>query len=422
MNLEIPTPRVFVPLLQPARYKGAHGGRGSGKSHFFAEMLIETCLMRPTRAVCLREIQKSIKQSIKLLLDDKIKSLGVGSQFDSLETEIRGKNGSLIIFQGLQNHTADSIKSLEGFDIALLVEAQAISQRSLDLLRPTIRKDGSEIWAEWNPETADVPIDLLLRGPNKVAGSVVVEANWRDNPFFPEVLKVEMEGDKLRDYDKYLHIWEGHYRRTLEGSIYANEIRAAFEEKRVTRVLPIPGKPIETFWDLGKRDHTAIWFAQMQMGEYRILRYYQNRGMRLEHYVDRVKNSGYQISKVWLPHDARQERINADSVEQSIRALMPNISVQVIPRMTNKGHGIEAVRRIFGQCYFDEEGTKEGMTALARFRYDVDQTTGGYSAQPLHDEYSDGADAFAQLALSLKEPDSSVLRMAAPAMSGLRAF
>lgn len=422
MNLEIQTPRVFVPLLQPCRYKGAHGGRGSGKSHFFAEMLIETCLMRPTRAVCLREIQKSIKQSIKLLLDDKIKSLGVGSYFDSLETEIRGKNGSLIIFNGLQNHTADSIKSLEGFDVALLVEAQAISQRSLDLLRPTIRKDGSEIWAEWNPETIDVPIDQLLRGPKKVAGAMVVEANWRDNPFFPDVLRAEMEGDKLRDYDKYLHIWEGHYRRTLEGAIYANEIRTAYEEKRITRVLPIPGKPIETFWDLGKRDHTAIWFAQMQLGEYRILRYYQNRGMRLEHYVDRVKNSGYNISKIWLPHDAKQERLNADSVEQSIRTLMPNVAVRVIPRMSNKNHGIEAVRRIFGQCYFDEEGTLEGMKALSRFRYDVDQVSGGWSAQPLHDEYSDGADAFAQLALSLKEPDTGALTLQAPSFAGLRAF
>lgn len=357
--------------------------------------------MAPTRAVCLREIQKSIKQSIKLLLDDKIKALNVGDCFDSLETEIRGKNGSLIIFQGLQNHTADSIKSLEGFDIALLVEAQAISQRSLDLLRPTIRKEGSEIWAEWNPETEDAPIDQLLRGASRVTESIVVEANWRDNPFFPSVLMAEMEGDKARDYDKYLHIWEGHYRRTLDGSIYAKEIRAAYEEKRVTRVLPIPGKPVETFWDLGKRDHTAIWFAQMQMGEYRILKFYQNRGERLEHYINYLRNSGLMLGTIWLPHDADHERLNANSISDTMREAFPNLSVRVIPRMAKKAHGIEAARTIFGQCWFDEENTKEGMKALGRYRYDVDDDTGGYSQNPLHDEYSDGADAFAQMALSI---------------------
>lgn len=378
------------------------GVEGSGKSHFFAEAVIEKSLMQTTRAVCLREIQKSIKQSIKLLLEDKIKALGVQDHFDILETEIRNKrNGGLIIFQGLQNHTADSIKSLEGFDLALLVEAQSISQRSLDLLRPTIRKPGSEIWAEWNPETEDAPIDQLLRGPNKVDNAIVVEANWRDNPYFPEVLRIDMEADKARDYDKYLHVWEGHYRRTLDGSVYAKEIRATYEEKRVTKVLPIPGKPVETFWDLGKRDHTAIWFAQMQMGEYRILKFYQNRGERLEHYINHLRNSGYMLGTIWLPHDADHERLNADSVSDTMRSAFPNVSVRVIPRMQKKAHGIEAARTIFPQCWFDEEGTKEGLKALGRYRFDVDEDTGGYSQNPLHDEYSDGADAFAQLALSL---------------------
>jgi len=391
--------------LQPARYKGAHGGRGSGKSHFFAELLLENCVAETKRAVALREIQKSIKQSIKLLLEDKIKTMGLQGYFEVLETEIRGKrNDSLIIFQGMQNHTADSIKSLEGFDIALLVEAQAISQRSLDLLRPTIRKPGSEIWAEWNPETDDVPIDKLLRGKDRPESSIVVEANWRDNPFFPEVLRKEMEEDKARDYDKYLHIWEGNYRRTLDGAVYAKEIRAAYEKKRVCKVLPIPGKPVDTFWDLGKRDHTAIWFGQMQLSEYRFPRFYQNRGEKLEHYVEYVKATGYPLGTIWLPHDADQERLVGKTIADSMRDHFPNVTVRVIPRMAKKGIGIEAVRRIFPNCYFDEELTKDGMKALGRFKYDVDPDSGGYSQNPLHDENSDAADAFAQAALSLDEP------------------
>lgn len=402
--LTIKTPRVFAPLLNHARYKGAHGGRGSGKSHFFAELGIESCLIKPTRMVCLREIQKSIKQSIKLLLEDKIRSMDVAEQFyEPLETEIRARNGSLIIFQGMQNHTADSIKSLEGFDIALLGEAQSFSQYSLDILRPTIRKDGSEIWAEWNPETEDVPIDQLLRGSNRPKDSIVVESNWRDNPFFPEVLRREMEEDKARDYDKYLHIWEGHYRRTLDGAVYAKEIRKAYEDGRVCKVLPIPGKPVDWFLDLGHRDHTALWGGQIQISEYRIVRFYQNRGEKLQHYADYIKSTGLPIGTIWLPHDADQERLVGKTIAQAFRDLMPGVKVRVIPRMAKKAIGIEAVRRIFPNCYFDEEHTRDGMKALGRFKYDVDPDTGGYSQNPEHDENSDAADAFAQLALSLQE-------------------
>lgn len=399
--LKIMTPRVFLPLLSPARFKGAWGGRGSGKSHFFAEMMIENCIMQPTRAVCIREIQKSIKDSVKRLLEDKIVALGLTSYFDILETEIRGKNGSIIVFNGMQNHTADSIKSLEGFRIAWVEEAQTLSQRSLDMLRPTIRADGSELWFSWNPETDDAPIELLLRGPNKVSNSVVIEANWRDNPFFPEVLRKEMDEDR-KDADKFAHVWEGQYRRSMDGAAYANEIRKAYEEKRVTRVLPIVGKPIETFWDLGKRDHTAVWFAQLNMGEYRILDFYQNRGMNLPHYFDVIRDKGYQLGTIWLPHDAEQDRLTG-SIDKIFRATYPNNRVRVIPRMAKKNIGIEAVRRIFPSCYFDEEKTKLGLRALSRFKYDVDPDTGQYSKQPLHDEHSDAADAFAQLALSLTE-------------------
>lgn len=403
-TLKIATPRVFLPLLNDeVRDLGAHGGRGSGKSHFFAELLIERCVTQPTRWVCGREVQKSIKESVKLLLEDKIQTMGVSSQFQIMENEIRCPGDGKIVFAGMLNHTIDSIKSLEGFDGFWGAEAQSFSQRSIDLVRPTIRKPKSQLWWDFNPETEDRPVDLMLRGPNKVQNAVVVEANWRDNPFFPEVLRLEMEADKARDYDKYLHVWEGHYRRTLDGAIYAKEIRKLFETKRVTRVLPIPGKPVDTFFDLGKRDHTAIWFAQLQMSEYRILSFYQNTGERLDHYAQYLRDSGFTLGTIWLPHDADQERIVGDTPAQAMRKLFPNNPVRVIPRMAKKSIGIEAVRRIFDNCFFDEERTKAGVKALGAFKYDVDPDTGGYSQNPLHDENSDAADAFAQLALSMRE-------------------
>lgn len=403
-TLNIQTPRVFLPLLDPAPYKGTWGGRSSGKSHFFAEMLIEQMIMKPTRAVCIREIQKSIKESVKRLLEDKITAMGLRDQFHpELETEIRCKNGGFIIFQGMQNHTADSIKSLEGYDIAWVEEAQTISKTSLDLLLPTIRKDDSEIWFSWNPKGKKDAVDMLLRGPQKLDKAIVVEANYLDNPFCPQKMKDLAESEKARDPDNYLHVWKGHYKLTLDGAVYAKEIRKLYEDQRVCRVLPIPGKPVDTFWDLGKRDHTAIWFAQMQLGEYRILSFYQNTGEKLEHYADHIRDSGFTLGTIWLPHDADQERVVGDTPAQAMRKLFPNLKVRVIPRMAKKSIGIEAVRRIFDNCYFNEETTEDGREALGAFKFDVDPDTGGYSANPLHDENSDAADAFAQLAMSLQE-------------------
>jgi len=220
--LSIQTPRAFAPLLKPARYKGAHGGRGSGKSHFFAEALVEDHLRFPgLRSVCIREVQRSLEQSAKRLIEDKIEALGLGPLFEVQRDRILTPGNGLIIFQGMQNHTADSIKSLEGFMRAWVEEAQSLSQRSLDLLRPTIRAEGSEMWFSWNPRLPTDPIDRFLRDqppPN----SVIVQANWDSNPWFPEVLREEMEWDRRRDPDKYQHVWEGAYLRNSEARVFHN--------------------------------------------------------------------------------------------------------------------------------------------------------------------------------------------------------
>lgn len=221
-ELRIETPRWALPLLQPARYKGARGGRGSGKSHFFGEMLIERSIAEKLDAVCVREVQKSLDQSVKRLLEAKIESLNAGAYFEVQDKKIHSKHGGLIIFQGMQSHTADSIKSLEGFDVAWVEEAQSLSQRSLDLLRPTIRKPGSELWFTWNPDQPTDPVDALLLADPPPPDAVVLEVNYEDNPWFPDVLRQEMEYDKRRDPDKFAHVWRGAYRSNSEARVFKN--------------------------------------------------------------------------------------------------------------------------------------------------------------------------------------------------------
>jgi len=227
-KLNLPVARAFVPLLNPARYKGAWGGRGSGKSHFFAEMVIARCLRKREDVVCVREIQKSLNQSVKKLLELKIEQLGVQG-FVVQESKILTPHGGQIIFQGMQNHTADSIKSLEGYSIAWVEEAQSLSQRSLDLLRPTIRKDGSELWFSWNPNLDTDPVDAFLRGDNLPPGAVVVKANYRDNPWLPDVLLRDLEYDQRRDPDKFAHIWLGEYQRNSEARVFKNWVIEEFD-------------------------------------------------------------------------------------------------------------------------------------------------------------------------------------------------
>ena len=223
-SLNIKTPAWAEPLLAPARYKGAHGGRGSGKSHFFAELLVEEHVSdQDMRSVCIREVQKSIKMSSKLLIEDKIKRLGVGDYFDVQESIIKSRRGSgLIIFEGMQNHTSDSIKSLEGFKRAWVEEAQNISDRSLTLLRPTIRGADSQLWFSWNPSLPNDPIDVLLRGESPPPDSTIVQVNYMDNPWLPDVLRAEMEYDRGRDLDKYEHVWLGGYVKNTEARVFKN--------------------------------------------------------------------------------------------------------------------------------------------------------------------------------------------------------
>lgn len=236
-------PAYFKDYTRPARYKGLYGGRGSGKSHCFAGYTILRMASEPgLRVVCVREVQRSIADSVKQLLEDKIELFGLGGFFASTEMEIVAQNGSRCIFRGMQNHTAASIKSLEGFDVAWVEEAQTISQKSLDLLTPTIRKKGSELWFSWNPENPDDPIDVLLR-KYPPDGAIVKKVNWDDNPWFPDELREDMERDKARDPDKFEHVWNGEYRGLSEARVFRN-------------------------WEIGEREvpENAVWFYGADWG------------------------------------------------------------------------------------------------------------------------------------------------------------
>ena len=223
MILQIPTPRCFVPLLEPKRYKAAFGGRGSGKSHHFAEDMIEQAVRRPGfRAVCVREVQKTLKESAKRLIEDKITAHGLWSMFGGKprNDHVVAPGNGVILFQGMQDHTAESIKSLEGFDVAWVEEAQTLSARSLEFLRPTIRKPGSELWFSWNPRNSTDPVDQFFRGVTPPENAAIVRANYSENPWFPGELEVERQHDQRTNRDRYAHIWLGEYEPTAIGAIW----------------------------------------------------------------------------------------------------------------------------------------------------------------------------------------------------------
>lgn len=396
MKIQIPEKQGF--LFKPARYKVLYGGRGSSKSWGTARALLLKGVENPLLILCAREIQSSIDDSVHYLLSTQIKDLGLSSFYDIQKSSIHGSNGTKIIFAGLR-HNIGKIKSAEAIDICWIEEAAAVSKRSWDVLVPTIRKDGSEIWVTFNPEleTDETYKRFVLNPPSQ---AIVMKMNWTDNPWFPEVLRLEKDDLYAKDMDAYLNVWEGHCRQTLEGAVYAKEMRAALEEQRICSVHVIPGKPIDTFWDLGKRDHTSIWFVQFSQGQYRIVDFYQNRGEFLPHYMGVLQNKSYLYGTHFLPHDGAHERLNSISIQDQIEALYPR-KVIVLPRISDIGLGIDMTRQIMPLCYFDEVRCADGLQALRRYKYDVDEYSGSYSKHPVHDENSDASDAFRQIAMAL---------------------
>ena len=408
-KLRIPTAEVFEPLLHPARYKGAWGGRGSGKSHFFAGLMIEEALMiQGYRAVCIREVQKSLKQSAKRLLEDKLEDYGLGEAqgFKVFREVIETPGDGVITFTGMQDHTADSVKSLEGFDRAWVEEAQSLSDRSMSLLRPTIRKEGSELWFSWNPQRATDPVDMMLRGATPPTGSKVVRANWSDNPWLPKVLEQERRDCLEATPERYGHIWEGEYATVLEGAYFAKHLTEAQLEGRIGFVARDPLAKVYACWDIGgtsgKSDATAIWVVQFIGTEVRVLDYYEAVGQPFDAHVYWLRSSGYEDALCVLPHDGRKhDTVFSVTPEGYLR--QAGFTVDLIP---NQGRGaalqrIEAVRNILPFCRFNAETTEGGREALGWYHEKRDEIR-GIGLGPDHDWSSHCADAFGAVALYQK--------------------
>lgn len=413
--LQIQTAEVFEPLLQPARYKGAHGGRGSGKSHFFAELLVEDSKRAPgeygegLRSVCIREVQKDLKESAKLLIEDKLQQHGLGEAdgFKVFREAIQTPKDGVIIFKGMQDYTAESIKSLENFKRAWIEEAQTLTARSLTMLRPTIRADGSEIWASWNPRRKSDAIDDFLRA-KKPNNAVVVQANWRDNPWFPQVLKDERAIDLEKYPERCDHIWEGGYATAFEGAYFAALLADAKRTDRIGKVAADPLLPIRAFIDIGGSGATAdaftIWIVQWVGQEIRILDYYESVGQVLAYHVNWLRKRGYSDAILYLPHDG----VNANNVtgkryEDHLREAGFDVIV-----ISNQGRGaaamrIEAVRRLGPQMWFNEATTEAGRDAIGFYHERKDESR-NVGLGPEHDWSSHAADALGLMATAYQMP------------------
>jgi len=418
LTLQIQVPRKLVPLLQPKRYKGAHGGRGGAKSHFFAEQLISRCVGAHTRAVCIREVQNSIKDSVKQLLIDKISKLGVAHLFNVLETEIRGPHGSLIVFKGMQSYNADNIKSLEAYDIAWVEEAQTLSQHSLDLLRPTIRKEGSEIWFSWNPRYKTDAVDLFLR-KNPPTDSICIEINWRDNPWFPAVLRKEMEHDFAVDPDKAEHIWNGSY-GSSQGAILARWVNQAERDGRISDAVDYDpqGAPVFVSSDLGFRDTASWWYWQPTAGGFNLLMYQGASGWDVDDWIPEIQrnvgNIGAKLGRIWLPHDAKAKTFQSKrtTMERFVSAFGAE-HIRVVPQ-SRKQDQISAARGLMPRCAFNKTACESGLDGLRAWEFEYNEDTGVFSREPLHNWASHPSDAYAYGCQVMAEHEALTASDAAP--------
>lgn len=414
--LELQSATVFKPLYQPARYKAAWGGRGSGKSHDRAGALIDDSLYeKGLLSVCIREVQKSLKDSAKRLLEAKLTEFQLGNAdgFRVYTDRIATPGDGVIIFQGMQDHTAESIKSLEGFKRAWVEEAQTLSANSLKLLRPTIRAEGSELWFTWNPRRRIDPVDAMFRGQTPPTGSVVVKANYDRNPWFPSTLEQERLDCLRDDPDGYEHIWEGGYVTVSKGAYFARHLAAARSDNRIGFVGEDPNLIVRLFADLGgtgaKSDNFVFWAGQFVGTEIRWVNHYEQQGQPIASHLAWLREQGYtpDRAKIWLPHDGEtHDRVFNVSFESAFRKA--GYSVEVVP---NQGAGaakarVEEARRLFPRMRFDAVKCDAGLQALGWYHEKQDEQR-DVGLGPEHDWASHSADAFGLGAIAHKEPTTA---------------
>lgn len=382
---------MFGYLFKPKRYKVGYGGRGGGKSTAFGTALLVKGMQSKCLFLCCREYQVSISDSVHRLLAEIIEAEGMAEFYEVQKTTIKGKNGTEFIFKGLKHNIAE-IKGLQGVDVAWADEAENISDRSWELLIPTIRKDGSEIWVTFNTKNLSDPTykRFVATQSDDIECKKI---SWRDNPFFPTVL--DKERLKLQDRDKeaYDHIWEGEPDTRRSGAIFAKQIALARTEGRITKVPYDPVSEVFTAWDLGFGDSTAIWWLQFVGRELRWLECYDNSGEQLQHYAQIVKNKPYNYMRNghFLPHDGAHGNIRGDSVSKQLASL--GVQNQVLQRESDINPGIETLRQTISYSVFDDEKTKDGVYALENYGYEWDEDKGVFKPKPLHNWTSHYADA-----------------------------
>ena len=394
-------PEKLSILFDKSRYKVLYGGRGGAKSWGIARALLIIGARKTTRILCAREFQTSIKDSVHKLLSDQIVAMGLSEFYEITQNSIRGKNGTEFSFVGLKNNVAN-IKSYEGCDICWVEEAQTTSKLSWNVLIPTIRKEGSEIWISFNPEleTDETYQRFIINTPENC---IVQRINWSDNPWFPETLRLEKDALFVKDREAYNTVWEGVCRQTVDGAIFAKEMQQAEFEQRITRVPYEATKPVHIIFDLGWSDQTAWWVLQWVGMETRLIRYEETNQTTMSQILAKIQTYGYVIDTLWLPHDAQNKTLAAQgkSIEDIVRAAGYN--VRILDRVPI-ADSINAARTMFSKCYFDRDNCYQGLQCLRHYRYDVDPDTGNFSQKPLHDHYSHGADAFRYIGLMLNEP------------------
>jgi phage terminase large subunit len=385
-------------LFQPARYKVLYGGRGGAKSWGIARALLILAAQRKLRILCAREFQNSIADSVHKLLADQIQVLGLQAHYEVQKATILGINGSEFAFVGLR-HSVGNLKSFEGFDIAWVEEAQVVSKSSWQVLIPTIRKEDSEIWVSFNPdlETDETYQRFVLHPP---PGAVVCKLNYSDNPWFPDVLRREMEHMRATDPDAYQHVWLGCCNTTLQGAIYAEELRAVDRDGRIRAVPYDLSKPVCTFWDLGFGDNTSIWFVQAFPYEYRMIDFISNHGKALPWYLKELQDRGYIYSRHCIPHDGKAKQLGTGkSIEEMMRAT--GIPVEIVPSLY-VSDGINATRTLFPMMWFDADRCADGVQALRHYAWKINQQTGQVMAEPEHNWASHPADALRYMAVGIK--------------------
>ena len=409
MNIEFPA--KLKELFRPHPYKVLYGGRDGVKSWSVAQALLligaNPGMIWPGRTdgpriLCGRETMDSIRESVHQLLTDQIVRLGLESFYTPLQSEIRGKNGAEFVFAGLRKQTVSSIKSYEAIDICWIEEASVVSARSLSILLPTIRKVGSEIWFTLNPDLEKDAVyqQFVLNPP---ASAWVCKTSFRDNRWLsPESLE-KIERLREMDPDEYHHVYEGATRSTVAGAIYKAEIRQAEIEERI-RPVPYDARwPVETYWDLGYADQVAIWCVQRTPFEIRLIRFFSASHQAIEYYLQQMQTWGYVFGAVVLPWDGGTRSLGTGkSIQELIAAKGFKVRVN---RQLKVSDGINAVRTIFPQMFFDSTLCADGLQYLRRYQWGPGSALGQERREPLHDDASHAADALRTLAIGIKEPE-----------------